>query len=98
MENDGRLGGVSPSRSRGRPKKLLDNGANIVDNKMIRYYIIEKRNPSNSIVKGAADSVALFMHIKNPKDYIVIKSSNEDRVVKLNVSTYNEMVDILEKA
>lgn len=80
-------------RGRGRPRKI-----DLLGEDMIRYYIIDKTGPANVIVKGAPDSVALFMHIKNPRDYIVVKCGKSERVVSLVGLDYNGMVTALESA
>ncbi len=65
---------------------------------MIRYYVIDKRNPE-LVTKGAADSVALMIAGNDLNTYVVVKSGDTDRVVDIsNGTTYNKLVTILNKA
>ena len=65
---------------------------------LIRYYIVDKTGTAQTYVKGAADSVALFLKDKNVRNYIVIKCGKSERIVNLEGMSYNTMVQTLENS
>lgn len=86
-------------RPKGRPRK---DGSNSIittgEQELIRYYLIDKTGTAQVTVKGAADSVALFLLDKNVANFIVIKCGKTERIVNLKGLSYNDMVTTLESS
>lgn len=77
------------------PSDINNQEKKLTEDDMIRYYIVNKKEPQLT-VKGSADSVSLFLLGKKVADYIVIKSGRTEKIVDFVDLDYNKMVRTLE--